>query len=118
MIGIYKLRISSTFMRNLQHNKQSLWVSLQKSWQKTNLKLLSVYNEVKTVHIIRYIAMVLMKKTTQHLRIIIIGVGGVATLASILIRDLQGQLQLALTLADTPQRPILVGGECSSGSYN
>ena len=40
-------------MRNLQQNKQTLWVILQKFWQKTNLKMLilSVYNEVKTKYI-------------------------------------------------------------------
>ena len=39
-------------MRNLQQSKQTLWVILQKFWQKTNLKMLiSVYNEVKTKYI-------------------------------------------------------------------
>ena len=40
-------------MRNLQQNKQTLWVILMKFWQKTNLKMLilSVYNEVKTKYI-------------------------------------------------------------------
>ena len=40
-------------MRNLQQNKQMIWVILQKFWQKTNLKMLilSVYNEVKTKYI-------------------------------------------------------------------
>ena len=32
-------------------------------------------------------------------------------LASTLTQDLQGQLQLALTLPDTPQRPMLVEEE-------
>ena len=39
-------------------------------------------------------------------------------LASTLIQDLQGLLQLALTLSDTLQKPMLVGGQCSRGSYN
>ena len=57
--------------------------------------------------------MVLMEKTTQHLRLILIGVWGVATISvnTMQIRDLQGQLQLALTLPDTPQRPMPVGEE-------
>ena len=40
-------------MRNLQQNKQMLWVILQMFSQKTNLKILmlSVYNEVKTKYI-------------------------------------------------------------------
>ena len=55
---------------------------MQTFWQKINLKLLilSVYNEVKT-YIIKYIAMDLMKKINQHLRLILIGVGGVATIS-------------------------------------
>ena len=36
-------------------------------------------------------------------------------LASTLTQDLQGQLQLALTLPDTPQRPMLVGGHNAWG---
>ena len=36
-------------------------------------------------------------------------------LASTLIRDLKGQLQLALTLPDTTQRPMLVGGHNARG---
>ena len=51
--------------------------------------------------------MVLMKKTTQHLRNTSRSSRG-SYLASTLIQDLQGQLQLALTLPDTPQRPMLV----------
>ena len=52
-MGIYYLRFSSTFVRNLQQNKQTLWVILQRFWQKTNQKMLilSVYNEVKTKYI-------------------------------------------------------------------
>ena len=63
---------SSTFIRNLQQNKQT-WVILQKFRQKTNLKMLifSVYNEVKTKYIYKQVytsyAIVLMKKITQHL---------------------------------------------------
>ena len=58
--------------------------------------------------IIRYNYMVLMKKTTQHLRNTSRSSRG-SYLASTLIQDLQGlgQLQLALTLPDTPQRPML-----------
>ena len=54
--------------------------------------------------------MVLMKKTTQHLRYTGRSSRG-SYLASTLIQDLQGlgQLQLALTLPDKPQRPMLVG---------
>ena len=53
--------------------------------------------------------MILMKKTTQHLTLILIGVWGVATISVNPIRDIQGQLQLALTLPDTPLRPMPVG---------
>ena len=49
--------------------------------------------------------MVLMKKTTQHLRHTNRSSRG-SYLASTLIQDLQGQLQLALTLPNTPQRPM------------
>ena len=55
--------------------------------------------------------MVLVKKITQHLRLILIGVWEVATISVNPIWDLQGQLQLALTLPDTPQRPMPVGEE-------
>ena len=54
--------------------------------------------------------MVLMKKTTQHLRHANRSLRG-SYLPSTLIQDLQGQLQLALTLPDTPQRPMPVGEE-------
>ena len=55
LMGIYELHISLIFLRNLQQNKQTLWVILERFWQKTNLKsfILSVYNEVKT----KYLAM-------------------------------------------------------------
>ena len=53
--------------------------------------------------------MVLMKKTTQHLRHTYRSSRD-SYLASTLIRDLQGQLQVALTLPGTPQRQTLVGG--------
>ena len=58
--------------------------------------------------------MVLMKKTTQHLRHTNRSSRG-SSLASTLIQDLQGQLQLALTLPDTPQRPMLVGSHNARG---
>ena len=38
LMGIYELHISLTFLRNLQQNKQTLWVILERFWQKTNLK--------------------------------------------------------------------------------
>ena len=55
LIGIYELHLSLIFLRNLQQNKQTLWVISERFWQKTNLKsfILSVYNEVKT----KYLAM-------------------------------------------------------------
>ena len=55
LMGIYELHLSLIFLRNLQQNKQTLWVILERFWQKTNLKsfILSVYNEVKT----KYLAM-------------------------------------------------------------
>ena len=62
--------------------------------------------------------MVFIKKTTQHLKHTNRSSRG-SYLASTLIQDLQGQLQLALTLADTPQRPMeatMLKGY--PGSYN
>ena len=59
--------------------------------------------------------MVLIKKITQHLRLILIKFEGQLQLASVIIRDLQGQLQLALTLPGTPQRPITMGEEVIIG---
>ena len=58
--------------------------------------------------------MVFMKKTTQHLKHTNRSSRG-SYLASTLIQDLQGQLQLALTLPDTPQRPMLVGSHNARG---
>ena len=58
--------------------------------------------------------MVLMKKkTTQHLGLILIlGVRGVATIiVNPNMRSTEGQLQLALSLPDTPPRPMPVGEE-------
>ena len=57
-----------------------------------------------------------MKKTTQHLRYTGRSSRG-NYLASTLIQDLKGlrQLQLALTLPDTPQRPMLVGSHNARG---
>ena len=53
LMGIYELHISLIFLRNVQQNKQTLWVILERFWQKTNLKsfILSVYNEVKTKYL-------------------------------------------------------------------
>ena len=58
--------------------------------------------------------MVFMKKTTQHLKHTNRSSRG-SYLASTLIQDLQGQLQLELTLPDTPLRPMLVGGHNARG---
>ena len=55
--------------------------------------------------------MVLMKKTTQHLRLVLIGVRGVATISVNPNMRSTEQLQLALTMPDTPQRPMPVEEE-------
>ena len=45
-------------MRNLQQNKQWLWVNLQKFWQKTNLKMLTLsgYKERENNKVANYLA--------------------------------------------------------------
>ena len=71
-------------MRNLQQNKQLLWVDLPKFWQKTNLKMLilSVYNEVKTKYIYNQVySYGFNEENHQHLRLILIGVRGVAAIS-------------------------------------
>ena len=70
-------------MRNIQQNKQTLRVISQKFWQKTNLKtlILSVYNEVKTKYIYNQVySYGFNEQNHQHLRLILIGVRGAATI--------------------------------------
>ena len=68
LMGIYELFL--TFLRNLHRNKQTLSVILQKFWQKTNLKMLieSVYTEMKTKYIIRYIIGLMKIKAYKNIR--------------------------------------------------
>ena len=71
-------------MRNIQQNKQTLRVISQKFWQKTNLKtlILSVYNEVKTKYIYNQVySYGFNEQNHQHLRLILIGVWGIATIS-------------------------------------
>ena len=107
-------------MRYSQQNKLLLWANLQKFWQKTNLKMLtlSVYNEVKTkeLHMIRYIASYgFNEENHPAFKSYTNRSSKGSYLASTLIRDLKGQLQLVLTLPDTTQRPMLVGGHNARG---
>ena len=76
--------------------------------------ILSVYNEVKTKCIYNQVYNYGFSEENHpafNLRLILIGVWEVATISVNPIWDLQGQLQLALNLPDTPQRPMSVGEE-------
>ena len=80
----------------------------------SNLKMLilSVYNLMRTKYKYNqvYSYMVYMKKTTQHLRLILIGVWGVATI-SINPNTRSTGAATITTLPETPQRPMPVGEE-------
>ena len=50
-----------------------------------------------------------MKKTTQHFRLILIGVQGVATIN--VSPNIKATAAATIGMPDTPQRPMLVGEE-------
>ena len=80
----------------------------------SNLKLLilSVYNLMRTKYKYNQVCsyMVYIKKTTQHLRLILIGVWGVAAI-SINPNTRSTGAATITTLPETPQRPMPVGEE-------
>ena len=102
-------------MRNLQQNKQTLWIILHNFWQKTNLKMfiLSVYNQVKTKYIYNQVYS-FNKENHQYLRLILIGVRGVATISISPNTRSTG----AATVSITPARHTSMANASGTGGYN
>ena len=101
-------------MRNLQQSKQTLWVILQKFWQKTNLKMfiLSLYNEVKTKYL--YNQVYIYGFNANHPAFKTNGSSGVATISV----NPNTRSTGAATISINPARHTSKANASGRGGYN